>query len=126
MLGSSNVIAFVPTENPDRARAFYEGVLGLRFVSKDHYAMMFEANGVRLRIALVQEFKPAPFTILGWIVPDIAGTIRELAMKGVVFQRYDIFKQDDLGVCTFLSGEQVAWFKDPDGNTLSLTQSDLM
>jgi catechol 2,3-dioxygenase-like lactoylglutathione lyase family enzyme len=126
MLGSSNVIAFVPTENPDRARAFYEGVLGLRFVSKDHYAMMFEANGVRLRIALVQEFKPAPFTILGWIVPDIAGTIRELAMKGVEFQRYDIFKQDDLGVCTFLSGEQVAWFKDPDGNTLSLTQSDLM
>jgi catechol 2,3-dioxygenase-like lactoylglutathione lyase family enzyme len=126
MLGSSNVIAFVPSENPDRARAFYEGVLGLRFVSKDHYAMMFEANGVRLRIALVQEFKPAPFTILGWIVPDIAGTIRELAMKGVVFQRYDIFKQDDLGVCTFLSGEQVAWFKDPDGNTLSLTQSDLM
>ena len=126
MLGSSNVIAFVPTENPDRARAFYEGVLGLRFVSKDHYAMMFEANGVRLRIALVQEFNPAPFTILGWIVPDIAGTIRELAMKGVVFQRYDIFKQDDLGVCTFLSGEQVAWFKDPDGNTLSLTQSDLM
>ena len=126
MLGSSNVIAFVPTENPDRARAFYEGLLGLRFVSKDHYAMMFEANGVRLRIALVQEFKPAPFTILGWIVPDIAGTIRELAMKGVVFQRYDIFKQDDLGVCTFLSGEQVAWFKDPDGNTLSLTQSDLM
>ena len=126
MLGSSNVIAFVPTENPDRARAFYEGVLGLRFVSKDHYAMMFEANGVRLRIALVQEFKPAPFTILGWIVPDIAGTIRELAMKGVVFQRYDIFKQDDLGVCTFLSGEQVAWFKDPDGNTLSLTQSNQM
>ena len=126
MLGSSNVIAFVPTENPDRARAFYEGVLGLRFVSKDHYAMMFEANGVRLRIALVQEFKPAPFTILGWLVSDIAVTVRELAMKGVVFQHYKVFKQDDLGICTFLSGEKVAWFKDPDGNTLSLTQSDLM
>ena len=126
MLGSCDVIAFVPTENPDRSRAFYEGLLGLRFVSKDHYAMMFEANGVRLRIALVQEFKPAPFTILGWIVSDIAATIRELAKKGVVFQRYKIFKQDELGICTFLSGEKVAWFKDPDGNTLSLTQSDTM
>jgi len=126
MLGSCNVIAFVPTVHPDRARAFYEGLLGLRFVSKDHYAMMFEANGVRLRIALVQEFKPAPFTILGWLVSDIAVTVRELAMKGVVFQHYKVFKQDDLGICTFLSGEQVAWFKDPDGNTLSLTQCNQM
>jgi catechol 2,3-dioxygenase-like lactoylglutathione lyase family enzyme len=126
MLGSCNVIAFVPTVQPDRARVFYETVLGLRFVSSDHYAMMFDANGVRLRIALVQEFKPDPFTILGWIVPDIASTVRELTVKGVVFERYEIFKQDELGICTFLSGEQVAWFKDPDGNTLSLTQSDKM
>ena len=126
MLGSCSVIAFVPTVQPDRARTFYETVLGLRFVSEDHYALMFDANGVRLRIALVQEFKPAPFTILGWIVSDIAATIRELAKKGVVFQRYKIFKQDELGICTFLSGEKVAWFKDPDGNTLSLTQSDTM
>ena len=126
MLGSCSVIAFVPTVQPDRARTFYETVLGLRFVSEDHYALMFDANGVRLRIALVQEFTPDPFTILGWIVPDIARTVRDLAMKGVVFERYEIFKQDELGICTFLSGEQVAWFKDPDGNTLSLTQSDKM
>lgn len=126
MLGTSDVIAFIPTVQPDGARIFYETVLGLRFVSSDHYAMMFDANGVRLRIALVQEFTPDPFTILGWIVPDIASTVRELAKKGVVFERYEIFKQDKLGICTFLSGDQVAWFKDPDGNTLSLTQSDKM
>jgi catechol 2,3-dioxygenase-like lactoylglutathione lyase family enzyme len=126
MLGTCDVIAFVPTVHPDGARAFYETVLGLRFVSSDNYAMMFEANGVRLRIARVEKFTPDPFTILGWIVPDIATAIKDLVKRGVKFERYGIFKQDELGICTFLSGEKVAWFKDPDGNTLSLTQSDRM
>lgn len=126
MLGSCDVIAFVPTVDPGRARAFYEKALGLRFVSSDEYAMMFEANGVRLRIARVKEFTPDPFTILGWLVPEIGGTIRDLVKKGVTFERYGFLQQDDLGVCTFPSGSKVAWFKDPDGNTLSLTQSDTM
>jgi catechol 2,3-dioxygenase-like lactoylglutathione lyase family enzyme len=126
MLGSCDVVAFVPTVQPEKARVFYETVLGLRFDSSDHYAMMFEANGVRLRIARVEKFTPDPFTILGWLVPDIDTAIRDLVKRGVRFERYGIFKQDELGVCTFLSGEKVAWFKDPDGNTLSLTQSDHM
>ena len=126
MLGSCNVVAFVPTVQPERARTFYETVLGLRFISSDEYAMMFEANGVRLRIASVREFTPDPFTILGWLVPDIAGMIHDLTKKGVVFERYGFLNQDELGICTFPSGGKVAWFKDPDGNTLSLTQSDTM
>jgi predicted enzyme related to lactoylglutathione lyase len=126
MLGFCDVIAFVPTVQPEKARIFYETVLGLRFISADTYAMMFEAHGVRLRIATVRELNPDPFTILGWLVPDIAKTIRDLMSKGVAFERYGFFQQDELGICTFPSGGKVAWFKDPDGNTLSLTQSDRM
>ena len=126
MLGSSDLIAFVPTVQPEKSRAFYEGVLGLRFVSSDEYAMMFDANGIRLRVAVVREFTPDPFTILGWLVPDIAGTVQNLANQGVVFERYGFLQQDELGICTFPPGDRVAWFKDPDGNTLSLTQSDRM
>ena len=126
MLGSCDVIAFVPTVKPERARVFYETVLGLRFVSGDEYAMMFDAHGVRLRIARVGKFTPDPFTILGWLVPDIAAAIRDLVSKGVGFEPYESLNQDELGICTFPSGGKVAWFKDPDGNTLSLTQSDRM
>jgi catechol 2,3-dioxygenase-like lactoylglutathione lyase family enzyme len=124
MLGTCDLMAFVPTTQPEKARAFYENTLGLKLVSDDEYAMMFEANGVRLRIARIQQFTPDPFTILGWKVPDITRTIQQLVKKGVEFQRYGFLHQDDLGVCTFTSGDKVAWFKDPDGNTLSLTQSD--
>ncbi len=126
MLGSCDVIAFIPTVQPDRAREFYERVLGLRFVSSDEYAMMFDGHGVRIRIARVREFAPYPFTILGWLVPDIAASVRDLMNRGISFERYGFLAQDNLGICTFPSGGRVAWFKDPDGNTLSLTQSGSM
>ena len=121
MFGSCDVMAFVSVTDPAKARAFYEGTLGLRLVSDVPYALVFDANGTTLRVAEVDAVTPAPYTVLGWIVDDIASKVRELASKGVRCERYDGLEQDELGVWS--SGAAlVAWFKDPDGNTLSLTQ----
>ncbi|MDP9203777.1 MAG: VOC family protein [Gemmatimonadota bacterium] len=125
MLGTKDIVAFVPSRNPAKARAFYEGILGLRFVSEDPFALVLDANGVMVRVANVSSvdgFKPAPFTILGWLVDDIGGTIKNLNKKGVKFERFPGMEQDQLGVWSSPSGARVAWFKDPDGNVLSLTQ----
>jgi len=122
---SDSIVAFVPSRNPGKARSFYEGVLGLVFVSEDPFAVVLSSNGVSVRIAnvsTVEGFKPAPFTILGWNVDDIRGRVGALSKKGVTFQRYEGMAQDDLGVWTSASGALVAWFTDPDGNVLSLTQ----
>jgi catechol 2,3-dioxygenase-like lactoylglutathione lyase family enzyme len=121
-LSSLDVMAFVATKEPAQARQFYEGVLGLRLVADEQFALVFDANGTMLRVAKVQELTPARHTVLGWVVPDIAGAITELGRKGVTFERYRGLKQDELGICTFPNGAKVAWFKDTDGNTLSLTQ----
>lgn len=121
MLGSSSFMTFVATTDFDKARAFYGDVLGLKPEGQDEYALVFSANGVILRISKVRELVLAPYTVLGWQVPDIAATIRELVSRGVVFERYGFIPQDELGVANF-DGARVAWFKDPDGNTLSLTQ----
>lgn len=125
MLRSADVIAFIPTSDPARARAFYEKTLGLRFVTSDQFALVFEANGVTIRIANVSSvkgFKPAPFTILGWEVADIQKSVEDLTKKGVVFERFPGMDQDQLGIWNSPNGARVAWFKDPDGNTLSITQ----
>ena len=122
MLGLTSIIAFVPTTHPVQAREFYEQTLGLRFVSDDGFALVFDANGVMVRVVRVQEFTPAPYTVLGWNVKDIEDLVRSLAQRGVQFERYGFFKQDDLGIWTAPSGDKVAWFKDPDGNTLSVSE----
>lgn len=125
VLGSSVIVGFVPSKSPKKARPFYEGVLGLRFVSLDQFAMVMDANGVAVRVvdvSTVSGFKPAPFTILGWQVPDIKKVVTTLTRKGVKFERYSGMKQDGLGVWTSTSGAKVAWFKDPDGNVLSITE----
>ena len=124
MLGTAELVAFVPTTNPSKARAFYETILGLKFVSEDPFALVFESSGVTVRIANVSgvPHKPAAFTILGWTVPDIAETIRALGKKGVLFERYEGMKQDTLGIWMSPSGARIAWFKDPDGNVLSITE----
>jgi catechol 2,3-dioxygenase-like lactoylglutathione lyase family enzyme len=121
MLGSINIVAFVPTTDATKARAFYEGVLGLRFVKDDGFALVLDANGIMVRVAKAQ-FTPAPFTILGWQVTDIANVVAGLQAKGVHFERFGFFEQDKLGVWTAPSGDKVAWFKDPDGNMLSVSQ----
>ena len=122
MLAACDVIAFVATKEPTRAREFYEHVLGLRLVADDPFALVFDANGTILRIAKVPQLAPAPYTVLGWMVPDIIAAVIALTRKAVSFERYPGLAQDDLGVCTFPDAAKVAWFKDPDGNTLSLTQ----
>jgi catechol 2,3-dioxygenase-like lactoylglutathione lyase family enzyme len=124
MLKTRPVVAFVATTNPSRAKAFYAKTLGLRLVSEDSFALAFDAGGTMLRVAIVQTLQPAPYTVLGWIVPDIAKAVRDLVTRGVMFQRYEWMKQDDLGIWSAPSGARVAWFSDPDGNTLSLTEID--
>ena len=122
MLGSTDIVAFVATREAEKARAFYEGGLGLRFVKDDGFAMVLDANGIMIRVVKVKDFTPAPFTALGWQVSGIEEAVRGLQQRGVHFEIFGFFKQDELGIWTALTGDQVAWFKDPDGNTLSVSQ----
>jgi catechol 2,3-dioxygenase-like lactoylglutathione lyase family enzyme len=122
MLGAHNIIAFVPTTDSQRAREFYEQKLGLKFVSDDAFALVFDANGIMVRVVKLKEHTPAQFTILGWEVPDAQQAVSELRGRGVQFERYPWAQQDELGIWTAPGGAKVAWFKDPDGNVLSLSQ----
>jgi catechol 2,3-dioxygenase-like lactoylglutathione lyase family enzyme len=122
MLDSFDLVAFAPTTDLARARRFYEATLGLKVEDDNPIACVFDSHGTKLRVTLVDELTPAPYTILGWTVSDIPETVRGLAERGVQFERYEGFGQDELGIWTAPSGDQVAWFKDPDSNTLSLTQ----
>lgn len=121
-MSNSKIICFVATRNSESAREFYEKALGLKFVSDDPFAMVFDLDGIMLRVQKVHELKPAQHTVLGWQVADIAARIRELTAKGVRFERFPGMPQDERGVWTSPAGGRIAWFKDPDGNTLSLTQ----
>lgn len=123
MLADEKIIGFVPITDPARAKAFYAEKLGLRFVSEDAFAVVFDSNGNMLRLTRVQEVKAQPFTILGWQVSDIVATVKQLQGAGVQFERYGSFlQQDELGIWDAPGGNRVAWFKDPDGNTLSVSQ----
>ena len=121
MLGSQNVIAFIATTDAARARAFYADTLGLRLVAEEPWALVFDAHGTMLRVQKVQELAPASHTVLGWQVQQIASVVAELKGR-VTFERYPFLEQDEAGVWTTAGGAKVAWFKDPDGNVLSLTQ----
>jgi Predicted enzyme related to lactoylglutathione lyase len=122
MLSDKNLKAFVPTTSPKKAKSFYKDTLGLKLLSEDNYALEFDANGTLLRVTTVPELTPHPFTILGWNVDDIISVIKQLNGKKVFFERYDFLEQDNLGIWTSPNGSKVAWFKDPDGNILSLTE----
>ena len=122
MLETMPIVAFVATTMPDRAKEFYSNVLGLQLLSEDGFALVYDAGGTKLRVAVVKELQPAGYTVLGWIVPGIRRLIQDLMKRGVEFRRYEGFDQDDLGIWTSPSGARVDWFGDPDGNTLSLTE----
>ena len=125
VLSGATVATFVPTLDRDGARAFYEGKLGLRLVGESPFALLFDANGTAVRVTPVRELHPQPFTLLGFEVADITETARTLAQRGVTFERFDGFDQDDQGIWHAPGGDKVAWFKDPDGNLLSISaQSD--
>jgi catechol 2,3-dioxygenase-like lactoylglutathione lyase family enzyme len=122
MLNTMKIVAFVPTTDYDTAQSFYVDVLGLRWVKNDGFALVLDANGNMIRVVKAPDFKPLSYTILGWEVPDIQDTVSKLTQRGVVFQRFGFPGQDEQGVWTAPSGDKVAWFKDPDGNTLSISQ----
>ena len=122
MLESSDLVAFAAATDLSRARMFYEQALGLPVVEFNDFACVLDANGTMLRITAVPEVSGAGYTVLGWRVANIAAIIRDLIARGVVFLRYDGMDQDGDGVWTTPGGEKVAWFTDPDGNVLSLTQ----
>jgi predicted enzyme related to lactoylglutathione lyase len=122
VLGSAPVVAFAPATDLGRARAFFGDVLGLSLLHEDGFACVFDAGGTTLRVTRVDELTPAPFTILGWAVPDARAAARSLVERGVELLRVDGIGQDDDGVWTAPGGARVVWFHDPDGNTLSVTQ----
>jgi catechol 2,3-dioxygenase-like lactoylglutathione lyase family enzyme len=122
MLGDCEVMAFVPTAHPDRAKTFYRDTLGLELLEDGPFALVFRAGRTMLRVQKVREFTPLLSTALGWRVADIRGAAESLASKGVSFERYEAMNQDAIGVWLAPGGAKVAWFKDPDGNTLSLTE----
>lgn len=123
MLGSSPIVAFILTADPAKARSFYEITLGLRFLRDDGFAQVFAANGIEVRMTPSPDHQPSEHPVLGWRVVEIAATVRGLTTAGVRFEKYPFLEQDDLGIWTAPDGSaKVAFFKDPDGNLLSLTQ----
>ena len=122
-LRKHHLIAFVATRDPVRAKEFYRDVLGLRLVMEQlPFALVFDAHGTMLRVTIVQKLTPAGYTVLGWDVPNIVTSAKRLLKAGVRFERYQGLEQDELGIWTAPGGARVAWFKDPDGNTLSISE----
>jgi len=122
MLRDQKLKAYIPTVDPDRAKRFYVNLLGFNLLSEDYYGLELETNGSLLRISTVEHFNPHPFTVLGWGVDDLSSIITSLTRKGVAFERYNIIDQDKRGIWTSPDGTKVAWFRDPDGNLLSLSE----
>jgi predicted enzyme related to lactoylglutathione lyase len=117
-----HLVAFLATTKPSRAKKFYGDVLGFRLTSDDQFALAFDLGGTQLRIQKVKEFEPHPFTSLGWSVGNIRKAVSMLVKQKVKFEHYSFMQQDELGIWQAPSGAKVAWFKDPDGNLLSMTQ----
>ena len=120
MLAQEKLVAFIATSNATAARAFFEGKLGLTFVSDDEYLVVFDSGAARIMLQKTDVVTPPHGTALGWRVGDLHATIRALTERGVVFERFDGMAQDEMGVWSPAPGEGVAWFKDPDSNLLSL------
>src|SRR5215469_14017897 len=122
MLGSCDIVASLATSDTESARSFFVDKLGLEFESEDPYAVVFNASGTTLRVQKVEKVEARLGTVLGWHVPDIVAAVKQLNGVGIEFERYEGFGQDQLGIMTFPGGARVAWFKDPDGNLLSIDQ----
>jgi catechol 2,3-dioxygenase-like lactoylglutathione lyase family enzyme len=122
-LSDQSLIGFVATSDADRAKRFYRDMLGLPLVSDEMpFALVFDAHGTMLRVTIVEKVIPAGYTVLGWQVPDIVAAAKALSEAGVRFERYQGMQQDELGIWSSPGGAMVAWFKDADGNTLSVSQ----
>ena len=122
MLGTSQPVAFLPSGDLGRSERFFHGVLGLPVVSRSDFALVLGCAGTTLRVTRVDELRPQPFTVFGWLVADLRSVIERLGDAGIAMVRYDGLDQDGIDVWTTPNGDQVAWFHDPDGNVLSVTQ----
>jgi len=124
ILESAKPAIIICTRDRARATAFYHDTLGLTVAYEDSFAAVFNIGGVTLRVSIVADFSPHEHTILGFTVTDVAATVKALREKGVIFNTYQHVRQDELGVWTAPGGAvRVAWFKDPDGNVLSVTNA---
>jgi catechol 2,3-dioxygenase-like lactoylglutathione lyase family enzyme len=122
ILEAATPLILICTRDRERSTKFYRDVLGLGFVSEDKFAVVLDVGGIMLRVSAVADFVPHEHSILGFRVEDVTATVKALREKGVVFNIYPHFKQDELGIWTLPGGStHVAWFKDPDGNVLSIT-----
>src|SRR5262245_60566274 len=122
MLSTARLMAFVATTNAATARRFYVDVLGLQLIEDTPFALVFDVNGTSLRVQKVEHLEPLPFTVLGWEVTDIEASVDQLRARGVSFNEYPGMQQDARRIWQSPAGARIAWFKDPDGNTLSLAQ----
>jgi catechol 2,3-dioxygenase-like lactoylglutathione lyase family enzyme len=122
MLSAGKLVGFVPTKDSARSREFYEGKLGFNFVSDDQFALVMQAGESMIRIAKAGKFTPAQYTVMGWEVTDIEAVVKWLNGRGVSFEKYPFVQDQERGIWTTPNGDKVAWFKDPDGNVLSLSQ----
>jgi catechol 2,3-dioxygenase-like lactoylglutathione lyase family enzyme len=122
MLGSGKLMGFLPTKDYDKARTFFEQKLGLEFVSLDQYALVMRVGGHMIRIVEMPDFTPLQGTVLGWQVQNIEAVAKWLQGRGVATEKYPFVQDRELGIWTAPSGDKVAWFKDPDGNVLSISQ----
>jgi catechol 2,3-dioxygenase-like lactoylglutathione lyase family enzyme len=121
-LPHAQAACFVCVTDRDRAKTFYGDTLGFTLKSEDNFATVFDCNGTTLRVSPARDFKPQPFTVLGWEVSEIKSVVAALAAAGIEFVRVPGLPQDDAGIWSPALGTFVAWFKDPDGNMLSVAQ----
>ena len=124
MLSAAKLVGFIPISGAERALSFYVDMLKLQFVQDDKFAIVVRSGANLIRLVRMKSVEPAPFTILGWEVADIRSEVAGLAAAGVVFARYSFLEQDEAGIWTAPGGAMVAWFPDPDGNLLSLSQHE--
>jgi catechol 2,3-dioxygenase-like lactoylglutathione lyase family enzyme len=122
-LAKYSIVAFATIVEVERAKSFYRDTLGLPLMSEEpRFALVFDANGTMVRLGMAKKLPEAHGTVLGWQVPEIEVAVRQLSERGVRFERFDGLTQDDRGIWTSPTGAKVAWFRDPDGNILSLSE----
>jgi len=122
MLASGKMVGFLLTKDYDQAKAFYENKLGFEFISLDQFALVMKIGGHMVRISKVPDFTPARNTVLGWEVEDIEAVVAWLKERGVALEKYPFIQDQELGIWIAPTGDKVAWFKDPDGNVLSVSR----
>ena len=121
MLDSAKMVGFLFTTNYEKAKKFYHGKLGFRFIGQDEFALVVEVGGHMIRISRLPKFTPAQGTVLGWEVSDVEAAVAWLGERGVSVEKYP-WVDDPRGIWTAPGGSKVAWFKDPDGNVLSVSK----